>query len=100
MEKYKVKITNNALNDLDEIYTYIAENLQEPVVAFNLIDRIEDEVLSLAQMPYRCPERRIGQYANKGYRQLLVKNFTVIYRIDENSKHVIVVTIRYSRSLF
>ena len=51
-------------------------------------------------MPYRCPERRTGAYANKGYRQLLAKNYTVIYRVDESAREVLIVTVRYSRSNF
>ena len=51
-------------------------------------------------MPYRCPERRTGVYANKGYRQLFIKHYTVIYRVDEESKTVLIVTVRYSPSQF
>ena len=39
-------------------------------------------------------------YADCGYRQLLIENYTVIYRIDEAQKQVIVVTVRYSPSNF
>ena len=51
-------------------------------------------------MPYRCPERKQGAYANRGYRQLFVENYTVIFRINEAQKMVIVVTVRYSPSKF
>ena len=57
-------------------------------------------ILSLDSMPYRCPERRIGAYAHKGYRQLLIKNYVIIYRVNEEKKEVVVVTIRYARSHF
>ena len=49
-------------------------------------------------MPYRCPKRKRGIYANKGYRQLFIKNYTIVYRIDEISKSVMIVTVRYSAS--
>ena len=45
-------------------------------------------------------ERRVGAYAGKGYRQLFVKNYTVVFRIDEEHKTVIIVTVRYSASQF
>ncbi len=51
-------------------------------------------------MPYRCPERKRGVYANRGYRQLFVENYTAVFRIDEVKKTVIVVTVRYSPSEF
>ena len=97
---YTVKLLSRALRDLDEIYSYIAKNLQEPGTAGSMIDALEEGILSLEQMPYRCPERRTGSYANKGYRQLLIKNYAVIFRIDETQKQVIVVTVRYAKSHF
>lgn len=100
MDKYSVKLMSRALRDLDGIYHYIAHTLLEPETALNLVKRIEDAILSLETMPYRCPERRHGAYANRGYRQLFVENYTAIFRIDEAQKTVIVVTVRYSPSEF
>ncbi len=100
MDKYKVSLTSRALRDLDDIYVYIAQTLLVPETALGLVDKIEKEILSLEEMPYRFPERKTGAYANKGYRQLFVGNYTVIYRIDEKRRQVIVITIRYSPSQF
>lgn len=100
MEPYRVKLTDRALRDLDRIYAYIAQNLQEPELAWKLVDRIEAGILSLETMPYRCPERKVGAYAFRGYRQLLIQNYVVIFRVDEIQKQVIVVTVRYAPSQF
>lgn len=100
MDKYSIKLMGRALRDMDNIYGYIAKKLLEPDTALKMIDTIEQAIFSLETMPYRCSERRIGVYANKGYRQLFVKNYTVIYRVDEAAKSVIVVTVRYSPSQF
>ena len=100
MDKYEVRLMTQALQDLDEIYGYIASSLQEPEVAAELLDALESEILSLEYLPYRCSERRTGSFANSGYRQLMVKNYIVIYRIDEAHKQVLIVTVRYARSSF
>lgn len=100
MDKYSVKLLGRALHDLDGIYAYIANRLQEPETALHMVEKLETQILSLETMPYRCPERRTGAYAGKGYRQLFVQNYTVIFRIDQEQKQVIVVTVRYSRSQF
>ena len=100
MDKYNVSLTSRALRDLDGIYAYIAQTLLVPETALGMVDKIEKEILSLEEMPYRFPERKTGAYANKGYRQLFVGNYTVIYRIDEKRRQVIVITIRYSPSQF
>lgn len=100
MDKYAIKLTNRARKDLEGIFRYVTEALQEPKTAQNLIDTLESEIMTLATMPNRCPERRRGIYANKGYRQLLVKNYTVIFKVEEDRALVRIVTIRYSRSNF
>ena len=100
MDNYSVKLMSRAMRDLDKIYVYIAHTLVEPGTALKLAERIENAIFSLETMPYRCPERRRGAYAYRGYRQLLVENYTVIYRIQESEKQVIVVTVRYSSSEF
>ena len=100
MEQYSVKLMGRARRDLDGIYAYIAKTLLEPGTAISLVEQIEEQILSLNTMPYRCPERKRGAYANRGYRELLVGNYTVIDRIDETEQQVIVLTVRYSRSDF
>lgn len=100
MDKYSVKLMSRALRDLDDIYDYIAHTLIEPETALDLVGQIESAILSLEMMPHRCPERKRGAYANRGYRQLFVRNYTAVFRVDEAKKTVMVVTIRYSPSEF
>jgi addiction module RelE/StbE family toxin len=89
-----------ARHDLENIYSYIAGTLMEPGTAMRTIEVLEEGIFSLESMPYRCPERQRGIYAKKGYRQLFIKNYAVVYRVDEDSKRVIIVTVRYSASDF
>ena len=98
--EYKVTISDYALRDLNGIYTYIANTLLVPGTALALVNEIETGILSLNIMPHRCPERKVGAYANRGYRQLFVNNHTILFRIDERKKRVIVVTVRYSAMQF
>lgn len=100
MDRYDVKLTRRALGDLDVIYDYIAHDLREPGAALRIVDLIEEAVLSLETLPYRYPERLVGRFAGKGYRQLFVRNYTLVYRVDEAEKLVLVVTVRYSMSQF
>ena len=100
MVKYQVKITPQAFRDIDMIYDYIARHLLEPGTANNLVDEIEAGIFSLEEMPNRGAPRRIGNYANKGYRRLFIKNYTIVYRVDETEKQVIIVTVKYSGSDF
>lgn len=100
MAEYKVKITPRAARDLDEVYCHIADDFKTLGTAGNMADCLADAIYSLDTMPYRGAERKAGAFANRGYRQLFVKNFTIIYRISEEDKTVIIVTVRYTPSSF
>jgi len=89
-----------AFRDLDWIYDHIAEAFKAPETAKNMVDALEEAILSLDHHPYRGVERKVGVYGTRGYRQLFVKNFTVLYRIDEKEKSILIVTVRYSPSRF
>lgn len=98
--KYAVKLLPRVYRDLDGIYAYIAETLTEPVIALKLLDSLEEAIFSLESIPQRGALRKTGAYADRGYRQIFVGNFTVLYRIEETKKYVLIVTVRYSRSQF
>lgn len=100
MDNYAIRFTAKAKKDLDGVYRYIAEFLQESGTAEKMLDTLESEICSLKNLSNRCPERHRGIYADKGYRQLQVKNYTVIYRVDADKKQVVIVAVRYSRSQF
>lgn len=42
MKQYRVEITDRALKDMEEIYTYIADQLQVPENAIRQYERIAD----------------------------------------------------------
>ncbi|AVM68642.1 type II toxin-antitoxin system RelE/ParE family toxin [Lachnospiraceae bacterium oral taxon 500] len=100
MNKYIVKLYARAYWDLDEIYTYIAGSLLEPATASKIIDELENTIFSLETFPERGAIRRVGAYANQGYRQLFYKNYTIIYRVLKEKKEVHIVTVRYTPSNF
>ena len=100
MSKFTVKLLPKAYRDLEQIYRYISESLMENNTALDIIKEIEDSILSLDEFPNRGAVRKVGVYGNKGYRQLFIKNFTIIYRVDEINKYVIIITIKYTQSKF
>ena len=91
MDKYTVKILPAAFEQMDKIYAYIAQNL---------LDKLDDAIRSLKMLPERGAVRKVGKYANKGYRQLLVDNFIIVYRMDKKGKRVIIVAVQYYRRKF
>ena len=95
LDKYKVKVNPRAIRELDHIYEYIVNEKLAPENAKGQVDRIKKNILSLDTFPQSHQERNEGRYAGKGYRQLLIDNYIVIFRIDEHDKIVYVVTIQY-----
>ena len=95
MDKYNVKVNPRAIRELDHIYEYIANEKLAPENARGQIDRIKKAILNLDTFPQSHQERNEGRYAGKGYRQLIIDRYIVIFRIDETNKIVYVVTIQY-----
>lgn len=100
MDKYRVKLLARAARDLDEAYNHIADEFKEIGTAEHMADLLDGAILGLDEMPYRGSVRRTGAFANRGYRQIFVKNFTIVYRIDEEKKLVVIITVRYTPSSF
>ena len=95
MGKYKVKISPRAIGELDSIYKYIANEKLAPENVKGQVDRIKKSILSLDTFPQSHQQRNEGRYAERGYRQLLLDNYIVIFRIDEADETVYVVTVQY-----
>lgn len=95
MVKYTVKIYPQAVRELDDIYEYIASDKQSPQNGKSQADRIKAAILSLDTFPESHQERMTGRYAGKGYRQLLIDNYVVIFKIDKKEQIVYVVTVQY-----
>ena len=95
MDKYEVMLYPKAFRDIDDIYAYIALEKLSQENAKGRTDRIWDTLRTLEQMPEAHQERLVGRYAGKGYRQLIIDNYLVIYKIDNASKKVFVLTVQY-----
>ena len=93
---YQIELTNQAKNDLDEIYSYIAFTLLSPDVAANMYHSIIDAIRSLDSMPLRNPLMDDELWKSRGLRKCFVKNYTAFYLVDEVNAIVRIVRIMYS----
>lgn len=98
--KYNVDIMPRAAHDMMSIYHYITEEFGDIHTADKLLKDLQNAICNLDVLPFRCALRKYGKYAGKGYRQLFVKNFTIIYKADEFNKRVLIVAVRYTPSSF
>ena len=95
MDKYEVTLYPRAFRNMNDIYAYLALEKQSPENAKRQTDRIWEALRTLEQLPGVHQERLVGRYAGKGYKQLIIDNYIAIYKIDECSKKVFVVTVQY-----
>jgi addiction module RelE/StbE family toxin len=93
--KFKIKITNAAEKDLDEIYNYILINFGSSGTAQNLMDKIELGIMNLSKFPYKHELSRDKVLKVKGYHKLLINNYVVLYLIDSENSNIIVARILY-----
>jgi len=96
LKTYDIEITAKAYEDMDRIYTYITDELLEPVIAANQYDRIADAILTLDIMPERIKIIDSEPARSKGLRPLLVDNFTVLFTIETDT--VYIARVLYSTS--
>ena len=85
MDKYKIFVSDPALEDMDEIALYISTQLNTPETADNMLDAFHKAMLSLAKMPKRHPLVRDDFLASLGYRKLSVKNYFILYSVDDTA---------------
>ena len=92
---WTVVYTEDASQDLQDIYKYISEVLVEPVVAQRQIDRIMDAIDSLNNMPLRHHLYDNETWRIKGLRVLPVDNYLAFYLSDEKRSLVAIIRIMY-----
>ena len=94
---YKVVVSENAHNDLDNIFAYIALELKNISAAQRLFEEVQKAYKSVGKNPKMyaaCLDNRLN---TAGYRKILVKNYIIIYRIIESEKTVFIARVFYGR---
>ena len=90
---FKISITKSARDDIEEIWQYIA--LDNIKTATKFIDKIERAIFSLETFPERNPLIPEYEILKIDYRQLVYKNYRIIYRISENVVYILRVLHAY-----
>lgn len=84
MKFYKVRITDAALDDMNEIYRYIAYELLSPENAIGQYNRIADAILTLDQIPERYRIMQTAPEHSRKVRRMLIDNYSVFYIINDD----------------
>ena len=94
---YEVTLTPEANRDLREIYRYIAVGLQSVQNASGLLDRLEESILRLDEMPERFRVYEREPWRSRNLRVMPVDHYLVFYIPDNQLKTVTVIRVMYGR---
>lgn len=84
---YKVFITQNAQDDLRHIFSYIAEDSISDAKIF--VSELEKKINTLSTLPERASYIPENVFFGTDYRQLILRKYRVIYRIDKDEIFVL-----------
>ena len=93
---YHVHMTDEAERDLRCIFEYIAFHLRSLENASGQLSRLEDEILSLNEMPERYRRYELEPWHSRGVRRFAVDNYCIFYLPDSEKKEVYVLRVLYA----
>lgn len=89
----EIKWTDNALKELDNIANFISKD--SPKYAQILVKQIYEMISHLEQFPKFG--RKVPEYNNPNLREILYKNYRIIYLIKQ--KHIEIISIIHGSRL-
>lgn len=93
---YNIRYSPAAKEDIKNIYSYIALNLQVPDIAKNQVDRIRKEIRSLDFMPTRYSIVDWEPWQSMKMHKLPIDNFVVYYTVNFDTITVTIIRIVYA----
>lgn len=97
MKQYEVKVTKMAYGHMQEIVRYISHELFAPDAADNLLDKFQESINGLSDMPERYSLVDEEPWRDEGIRKIIVKNFLIYFWINESNGKVQVIGVVYGR---
>lgn len=94
-ERFQILYSPKALDDIRNIYSYIAFELQVPETAQNQTTRIRREIRTLDFMPMRYSLVAWEPWKSMQMRSFPVDNFVVYYMVDSEKLLVTIIRIFY-----
>lgn len=92
---YKLEVSELAHMDLDNIISYIAKELSNPVAASKFLDEVEKCYDYLKNNPYMYERCQDACLEKETYRKATIKNYVIVYKVDELNKAVIIYRFFY-----
>ena len=85
---FSLRFSREALNDLDEIWSYIAIELANPDAAGNTVNGILDEADRLTDYPLTGTPLNAVLDIESDYRFVVYRNYLAFHHLEGNAVHV------------
>ncbi len=97
MGEYKVKITNQAKEQLRLIKNYISLGIKKPETAKKMLALLRENMKKLSFMPSRVKCIDEQPWGELGFRKIRVKNYYIYFWVEEEAKTVHIISVVYTR---
>lgn len=94
---YNLFVTQNADDELAGIVDYIANHLDNPKAAGDFLDRVEVCYERLTENPKIYQLCDYQDFKEKGYRKVIINNYVLLFRIDEDTDTVYILHVFFGR---
>ena len=86
--KYTVIVSEEASEDIQAVFRYIAEEKGLPITARRWVDSVENAIKSLDYMPYRYPRYELQVPEVSELRKLVIERHLVLYTVKD-TEHLV-----------
>ena len=94
---YSLNFSKIIYKDIDSSYKYIAETLEAPKAAENLVEEIIQKLNYIKGTPFSRPLVQDTYLASLGVRSIKVKNYVLYYNVNEKDKSINVIRFFYNK---
>ncbi len=96
-EIYEIEFTEDARDEIREIYKYISENLVAKQAARDLMKKMRNTIMDLAESPKLYMKIEKKDRRKRDFRRIVIDNYIILYTIDEEKKTVYIAHMYYGR---
>ncbi len=85
--KFRVSITRTAENDIEQAWSFIAQD--SPEAADKFIGRLEEQIETLETFPNRCPLIPENENLGTRYRHMVFGDYRTVFRVARRTVYVL-----------
>lgn len=95
MKTYRVTISDETLEGVEEYLNYITEQTGLPGIAARWWEKAAESIFSLDKMPHRCSRAPEDAFEERTIRMMIVDRFLFLFTVNEEQGVVRVLNCRH-----